>query len=89
MFLTINVVRLKTLVSEVKMKSTAIRIVKATIFVLFTITLIASLKVIFGGDPSLVTFETVINALLLAVPISIIVGVGIVWYESKNSKTDN
>ena len=71
------------------MKSVGMQVFKTTIFVLFAILLIAGLKVFFGGDPSLITFRTVVTALSIAIPISIVTAIGIVLYERKNSNKDN
>lgn len=84
-----SVARLKIPAREVRMKSFGIQVFKTTIFVLFTILLIAMIKVLFGGDPSLITPKTVINTLIMVIPISIATAVGIVLYERKKANGSN
>ena len=83
-----NAVQPKIPVRKVSMKSVGMQVFKTTIFVLFTMLLIAGLKVFFGGDPSLITFRTVVTALSIAIPISIVTAIGIVLYERKNNSKD-
>ena len=47
--------------------------------------LIAALKVIFGGDLSTVSLQNIGRAFVIAIPICLLVAIGVVIYEHHNS----
>ena len=60
------------------------RLWRNSVFVLFTVTLLATIKVTFGGDWKLVTLDTLFNASLLLVVISIGTGLFITLWEKSH-----
>lgn len=62
------------------------KVLRNSAALVFAISFIAVLKVTFGGDWSLVTPKTVLNALLIVVPLSVIVAIAVTAWEWRNKE---
>ena len=59
------------------------KVLRNTIFLIFAILFIAFIKVFFGGDMSLVSWENFGTAMLYIVPSSFLIAVGVAIHEQR------